>query len=272
MCFCLTSAAIHLGLGVLAACAFENAPVGSPIRNVELPSLRGGRHFLLSDRPVNVFLFIKPGLEYSNAFLREIALCEREMADKPVHWVTVVSSRVPRSVVEEEVRKARLQMPVLIDEGDALFSELGVVLYPTVGLADAQHKLVAYEPFRKVHYRAVIQARIRHLLGEISDEELEKVLHPPLATSGGPSAAAHRRLKLGEKLLQAKRYDKALESVERCLELDPTLAEAHVLLGRILAAQGKPDQARQAFEKALQLDPANRGAGEELKTLPESAR
>lgn len=265
----LSFLASWIGLGLMAAWAFANQPVGSVIANAELPTLDGGTHALLSSNQINVFLFFKPGLEFSNAFLKEIAVCHTEMIGKPVHWVAVVSDRMPTAAVQAEVKQTGIQMPVLIDEGDRLFGRLGVKLYPSVGITDADRKLVAYEPFRKVHYTAVIRARIRHLLKEINDADLEKVLHPPPATLGGDTAAARRRLKLGTKLLEAQRYEKAMENAQRCLELDPNSADAHVLLGRILAAQNKPAQARRAFEQALQLAPENSAAREGLKGLPE---
>ena len=77
--------------------------------------------------------------------------------------------------------------------------------------------------------------------------------------------AARSRLKLAEKLFQAGNHDQALEHVQKSLERDPTLAEAHVLLGQILAAQGKPTEAAKAFAQALQLDPKNVTASDGLK-------
>ena len=258
----------HLGgLWVVAALAFTHVPIGSVLDNMELPALTGGRQALLSNAPANVFIFFKPGLEFSNAFLKQIAACHRDMAGKPVHWVAVVSGRIPKSEAQAVVKEAGLDMPVLIDEGDVLFGRLGVVLYPTVGITDADHRLVAYEPFRKVHYLAVIRARIRRLLGEISDAELARILNPPPAIQDSDMASARRRLKLAERQFQAGEHEKALGSVDKSLELDSAFAAAHTLRGKILAAQGDAVRARGAFEKALELDPQDAAAREGLRAL-----
>ena len=44
----------------LGALAFANAPAGTVIENVSMPTLGGGQHSLLGDTNVSVFIFIKP--------------------------------------------------------------------------------------------------------------------------------------------------------------------------------------------------------------------
>jgi hypothetical protein len=97
-------------------------------------------------------------------------------------------------------------MPVLIDVGDALYGKLGVAQVPVTLMCDQQHRLVAYQPFTKVNYAAVVRARVRNLLKEISDEELAAVLNPPAALTDSDEAAALRRLKLADMLFHAKSY------------------------------------------------------------------
>lgn len=240
-----------------AAWGFAHAQVGSLIEDVEMPSLDGGRQPLLSDAAVNVFIFFKPGQEHSRATMAKIARLEKETAGKSVRWVGIVSDTIPKADAEAEIKEAGILMPVLVDVGDALYGRLGVALQPVVGITDKDHILVAYQPFTKVHYIEVIRARILHLLKEIDDQELAKVLDPPAATQGGDSAAARRRLHLAEKLFQAKNYEKALENVNSAIEKDPTLAAAHALRGEILAAQGRCPEALPAYRRALELDPAD---------------
>ena len=139
----------------LSALAFANVPIGAVVENVSLPALGGGEQNLLSDTNVSVFIFLKPGQEHSNQALVEIAECEKELAGKPVHWCAIVSDRVPRAEVEAEVQATGITMPVLIDQGDALYGKFGVVLHPVVGITDPDRRLVAYQPFAKVNYGAV---------------------------------------------------------------------------------------------------------------------
>src|SRR6266540_5771607 len=149
--------ALALALSVagwpLAGLAFANVALGEPVENADLPTLDGGRAALLSRKALaNVFIFFRPEQDHSLATLKAMADCEREFADKPVHWVAVVSSRFDPQGVREFVREAGIRMPVLVDQGDELYGRLGVRLHPVIGIADGQLKLLAYEPFHKINY------------------------------------------------------------------------------------------------------------------------
>ncbi len=237
--------------------AFANVKVGEVIENAELPVLGGGKHSLLGKDKVNVFVFFKPGQEHSHTTLVELARCANELAGKSVHWVAVVSDRYPTEEVQAEVKQTGFTAPVLIDAGDALYGKLGVALHPVVGIADAKHALVAYQPFTKINYCDTVKARIRFGLGEISQAELEQVLNPPEASQGGEAAVARRFYKMGERLLKAGDLTKALDSAKKSIERDASQAPSHSLLGAILAAQGNCAEANKAFDQALAIDKAD---------------
>lgn len=243
------------GTSALGGAFTHTPPMGTSIEDVELPSLGGGMEHLLSNAAANVIVFFKPGQENSILALKEIAALEKEFVGKSVRWVGIVSDRISKADTEAAVKETGIAMPVLIDAGDALYGRFDVALVPVTFLCDRDHKLVAYQPFTKVNYGAVIEARIRHLLQEINDEQLSAVLNPPVATFSSDAAAAQRRLKLAEMLFKSKSYDKALESVNVSIEKDPGLAAAYSLRGEILAAQDKCSEALAAFEQALKLDP-----------------
>lgn len=262
-CLCLLVAGSVLY--AVNAGAFARAKIGDVIENVELAALDGAKHPLLTNATANVFVFLKPGQEHTRTTMVHLAACEKEMAGKPVHWVAVVSDRIPRPEVEAAVQQAGLAMPVLIDAGDALYGKLGVVLCPVLGITDQNHKLVAYEYFTKINFAEVLRARLRFLLREIDKQELQRVLNPPGATQGAAAEKAHRRFKLAEKLFQAKNFDKALINLNESIDLDGTVAAAHALKGRILLAQGNREAARAAFAQALKLDPDNASAREGLQ-------
>jgi len=258
----------YLAAGVmlwsLTALAFANIPVGTVVENVSLPALASGEQHLLSDTNVSVFIFLKPGQEHSNQVMVQITACEKEMAGKPVHWCAVVSDRIPKADVEAQIQATGLTMPVLIDQGDALYGRFGVVLHPVVGITDQDRRLVAYQPFAKVNYSAFIRAQIRHALKEITDEELAEVLKPTAVVLGGEASVAHRYFRLAGKQFQSTNYDQALSNLKKSLDKNPT-AEACSLQGRILAAQGKRVEAVAAFEAALKLDPRDATAFEGIK-------
>ena len=118
---CIAAAGI---LCALSALAFANVTVGTKLENNSLPALAGGEQFLLSETNVSVFIFINPELAHSNQALAEISQFAQTLTNAPVHWCAIVSDRVPRATVAAEVQAIGLTMPVLIDQGDALFGKL----------------------------------------------------------------------------------------------------------------------------------------------------
>jgi tetratricopeptide (TPR) repeat protein len=258
------AAAAALGFAPRPAAAFRDVALGAPLRDRDMPTLDGGRAPLLGSARASVFVFFRPAQDHSLETLRQLARLEREFAGKPVRFVAIASERHGADSVRAMVREAGIGMPVLVDVGDALYGELGVSLHPVVGVADASHRLAAYEHFRKINQLDVLRGRIQLLLGEIGEAEMQRLVAPERATSGDAHAVAVRRLHLGRALLERGHAAQAEESARKSLEADPALAAAHALLGDALAAQQRCDEARAAFGEALRLDPRAAGAREGL--------
>jgi tetratricopeptide (TPR) repeat protein len=248
--------------------AFANVEVGQTIENEEMPTLDGRREALLSKKALaNVFIFFRPNQDHSLETLKAMAGCEREFAQKQVHWVAVVSDSAEKAAVQATVSESGIKMPVLVDEGDHLYGKLGVRLHPVVGIADDKFRLLDYVPFHKINYCDMVRVRIRRALREVDQAAVEKVDHPDkaLMPSDIPGAVARRHVKLGEMLLKNKNWGKAADNARIAIEKLPSYAPAHALLGSALAGLGKCDEAGKAFDQALKLDPANQPAAEGKK-------
>jgi tetratricopeptide (TPR) repeat protein len=263
----LVSVAAAAVISASSAWGFANAAVGTVIANQEMPAVDGTRHLLLTNATANVFVFFRPGQEHSRATLEQVARCAKDMADKSVHWVAVVSDRYAREKIEMDIKETGLAMPVLLDEGDALYGRLGVAVCPVTGITDRDHKLAACVPFTKVNFPVILQAHIRRVLGEINDKELAEAVDSSSASPRGDGEAARRQMKLAEKLRQAGNSEKALESARKSIEKDASAAAPHILIGQILAEQGNRAEALKEFELALKLEPTNTNALAGAKAL-----
>ncbi len=84
------------------------------------------------------------------------------------------------------------------------------------------------------------------LEGEKARVEFERVI----ATS--PSAMAFLYLGLTE--IGLGRNEPAVEALREAIRLEPTLLEAHVALGKVLARAGSDDEAKPVLARALELD------------------
>jgi len=253
----LSAAALALLIPLLApatSAAFREAKLGDVVANRRMPTLDGGSEALLGSSVANVVVFFRSGQEHSASALRQLAKLERELAGKRVRFVGVASSADARDEIRAMVREAGVRMPVLLDEADALYGELGVVLHPSIGIVDARGRLAGYQPFRKVNFLDATRARIQRVLGEITEAQLSAILDPPAA----PAAVnrAHARVKLARTLLSVGSVDAAIESARAGVTLDPTLAEAHAVLADALARTGRCDEAEREALEARRLDRA----------------
>jgi tetratricopeptide (TPR) repeat protein len=247
------------------AAAFTYLEVGEPVENVEMPTLDGRRERLLGRVKASLFVFFRPGQDHSLDVLQRLAKLEQEFAGKPVRMVAIVSDDYPVADVRAVVKEAGIRMPVLVDRGNAFYGQLGVRLHPVVGIADERGRLAAYEHFRKLNMEDRMRARVRRLLGEITDAQVEAVLEPPAAEESGPQLVAKRRLNLARMLLKVKNHASAEEQARKSLESDPDLAAAHGALGAALAGQGKCAEALPELKIALEADPADATALEARK-------
>jgi hypothetical protein len=249
--------------GPAGAPAFANVAVGDRIEPVELRTLDGRSEPLVSAKArVNVFVFFRPRHDHSIETLKALAGCEVELDGKAVRWVAVVSSAADPGDVRQAVAESGIRMPVLLDPDDRVYGRLGVRLHPVVGIADAQLRLVAYEPFMKVNYCDRIRARVRYVLGEISADDVRRVEAPEKGTMPGQidGATLKRRVNLGEMLLRGKQFEKAAAEARVVLEKDPKHVGALVLLADALAGQGKCAEAARPYADALAIEPGNAGA------------
>jgi len=265
-------AAWRLALGSVLAVAQAVAaqlPPGTPIAQAELARLGGGTATLLGSGTTSVIVFFRPGQEHSRDALAMMAQCEKKFAGRPVHWAAVVSDRADPAAVTADVQASGIAMPVLIDKGDLQYAALKVILHPVVIITDKQNRVAAYLPYQRIDYCHVVEAHLAHVLGELDDAGLQAVLHPPPATQGGDASIALRQLHMGQKHLEAQRFDLAAVAANKAIEHDATLVAAHVLLGQALAAQGDCTRARAAFERALALDKTNTAAQDGLKGCPQ---
>jgi len=237
--------------------AFSNVAPGAALENPTLPTLDGGRAELLSRKAsASLFVFVRPQQVHSLDALRELESIRQELAGKPVRMVAVVSDAWPADEVRAMLEAARVEWPVLVDLGDALYGRLGVRLHPVVGIADRSLRLAAYEHFRQINFREIVLARLRVVLGELTEADMAKVLEPEKATTGSPEAEARRYVNLARALWKRQNGPKALEALRRSVEAAPSSA-AWSLQGEIQAAGGDCQAALASFEAALKIAPTD---------------
>ncbi len=264
-----TAAALLLAGSSLAAGTADASaatPLGATIASRDLAVAgESGKKPAIDGAQVNVLVYFRPDKEFSRLGLRELAGCVARTAGKPVRWVTVASAGQPADASLAAVREAGLSVPVLLDEGDAYFVELGISQLPAVAIFEKERKLAAYQTFTKLNFCEHVHTLVRKALGEISEAELKADLDPtPIPVKGEASVAA-RFVKKSQLLLRGGDKEKALAAAREAVAADEKLAAGHSMVGTCLADGGDCAGAAAAFEKALALDPGDARALEGMK-------
>jgi hypothetical protein len=225
-------------LAAVPARAEALVEVGTQISDAKLESVAGGRQALFGKADVHIFLFFKPGQDRSLETLKELAACEKTLATKPVRVVGLVSSEVPRDEVLAFIKQTGITVPVLVDQGDALYGEWQIRQHPIAIVVDRDRKVAALQPYTRLRYCDILMAHVQFLLKELTQEQYALALNPPAAVmpSDDKVAVATRNVNLGNKYLAKGICGLAVQMFDKALALDPTNAEA--LAGKAKCAGG----------------------------------
>ncbi len=249
------AAAFGVLAGLLAAfpaAAFRNVTNGAPISDRTMRTLDGKRAPLLQADKVNVIVFVRTGQDHSESALRQLAQLAREVEAKPVRFAAIVSDGEPPEEVRKLAEACGGRMPILVDDQDALYGELGVAMHPSTGIIAKDRRLVGFQPFRKVNFLDAMRGQVKLALGEIDEAALAKILDPGVS-SAPAGGRARARLKLARTLLAAGSVDAAIENARAGIALEPELGDAHLALAEALAKGGRCEDSVREVAAARRL-------------------
>ena len=68
-------------------------------------------------------------------------------------------------------------------------------------------------------------------------------------------STAMAKLPVVEEMINHSELEQAKETLNKCLSSIPESSQIHLLIGRIHFIEGRTDKARQSFQKSIELDP-----------------
>jgi len=240
--------------------AFRNVKIGDAMPNAEMVSLEGPSASLLSAKAkVNIVLMFQPNQIHSNDALKVLSKVCNEFPNRSVHGVAVVSDFYSKELIRASVVQSGWKAAnTLIDKEDLYSAKVGVVSYPIIGITNSAFTLLAQEPFLEINYFERIEARVKYALGELTKDQLNAALNPPIEDGAAKTNHARLYFKYAKKLFDAGKLDKAMERARQALGIDEKFADAYALIGLIYAKQSNCAEAERQFEKALALMPDNK--------------
>ncbi|MHC4767020.1 MAG: multiheme c-type cytochrome [Planctomycetota bacterium] len=238
--------------------ADQRLAIGDPMPDFSLPRGDGAAGELglehLGGRPA-VLVFWRPRQDLSLEALRDLEALRGEIGAERLAVLAVDSARSSAQEIQAALAGENLSYPVALDPQRALYGQAGVIVSPTTFLLDGDGVLrfrVASHPHQ---YRQVVNARVRFLLGDIDEAQMEREIEPTVLKIDHELAAAWRMYNLGRRLQSEGKADEAVAMFEKAVSEYPALAEARCALGFTRLASGDLDAAGQHFQTALTYQP-----------------
>jgi tetratricopeptide (TPR) repeat protein len=261
-------AALWLILGGLAALSADipaafgtlNLKVGDAMPAFALPRAdrTPGTYGLeqLKGQPA-VVMFWRPNQKLSLEALHDLQALVQEIGPQRAHFVAVDGARSSAEEVSAALAGENLSFPVLLDPQRELYGQVGVIVCPTTLVLDAQGVLQYVLASHPPQFSQVIRARLRYLLGDIDELEMNREIEPIVLKIDQDLAAAWRMYNLGQKLQAEGKSEEAVTVYEKAVAEYPSLPETRCALGFMKLAAGDLVSAGEQFQTALTYEPAS---------------
>jgi peroxiredoxin/predicted negative regulator of RcsB-dependent stress response len=156
--------------------------------------------------------------------------------------------------------KHNFDFPILVDSERNVFGDYGIRVYPSTVIIDKEGNVAYGIPGHSLAYKVQMDGRLRFLLGDINDEELQAVMHPKRVVRDDALLKAERRYNLALTFTRSRLNQQALMTVKQSIMAKPDFVKSHILLGFLLLDEEEADEAYNAFRKALNITPDSKDA------------
>ncbi len=264
-------AAVWLYLGCLSAVALgpsvalaeRKLKAGDPLPAFSLPRADGAAGEFASSQLQGqpaVIVFWRPNQKLSLDVLRELQSMTQEMGTEKLRIVAVDAGRSTAGEVQAALSAESLSLPVVLDPKRDLYGAVGVIVSPTTLMFDSKGILRFAVASRPRQYAQIIRARLRHLLGETSAEEMAKEIEPTVLKIDHELAAAWRMYNLGRRLQTEGKAEEAVAAYEKAVARYPSLPEARCALGFMKLSAGDLSAAGELFRSSIAYQPSSPSA------------
>jgi tetratricopeptide (TPR) repeat protein len=241
-----------------SAFAFRTLEPGKKVPEIKLKDTVGAE-FTLSSVTAKACVILFWGTDTEIKEKRSISLINRmeklstNLRSEGLQFVSIISDPGSAQKVKALREQHAWSHRILLDENRQVYGAYGVYILPTIGILDAEQKLVKALPYTHT-LESDAESETLVIMGKKSAEELEQERRPAeAAPENSKKARAH--VNLAKSLLEKGRKDGAKEEYLKALQLDPGYPDACVGLGMIHLNEKNVKEAMPLLEKGVTLDP-----------------
>ncbi len=184
----------------------------------------------------------------------------KQLGDDQVKLIHITADVIQKSYFEAFRKDHGISAPLAFDVDRVLFGQLGMIVMPTTIVIDAEGQLAHVISLHRSSYEHTLDSYIRHTLGQLNDEELERSLEVGASGNGSTKSLASAHRALARSMRDKGQIDTARSELIKAREQEPDNHEVILDLADLEITLGDYDSADELVEIVLKGQPNHRRA------------
>jgi peroxiredoxin len=248
-------------IGVCLAVALRGLKPGDKIPDFQIRTV-DGKQITLSNQKgkILVLAFWKRSQDFSEKVLTDLERIYKAYRDRGVTVLAINADKASDPEIKIIETTQNLNYPLASDTELKVYGRFGVIVIPTTLVLGPEGGLAYYRSIHTKDFYDQVRGHVRVLLGEITPAQLERELNPrKIKVESQARKKANLHLAMARMLMTENSLKhKAREELEKAVQADPTLREAHILLARLYLKDNEVSKAGAELEEAFKLDPGSK--------------
>ena len=209
---------------------------------------------------VLVLVYIVAGQLSSERAIVDADQVVKNLAGRPIELLFVTAYADRKPYFEQFWNKKSIQAPLAFDANRKLYSDLGLVAFPTTAVVNQDGHLVHALSTRGNDYRHILDGFARHALGILDETALEEFLQIPEQPRTTPLDRASRHRAVARLLREKGLYAGAEKELGQALKADPENIDVLLDLADLQLRVNKVDDAKGNIDQVLKINARHRRA------------
>ncbi len=209
---------------------------------------------------VVVLIYLSAQQRSSERATSDASRVVKKLAEEDVILLFVTADWIHRSYFEDIWNELAIQHLLGFDAERKLYSNLGLIVFPTTIVIDRQGRLGHVISTRPNNYEHVLDSYVRHVLGQFDNAELEERLKTRNFDKGSPKSLASRHRAAARLLSEKGLLESAEQELLAATKLNPQSIDIRLDIASLHVRMSKIDDAEIAIDSILEAEPKHRRA------------